>query len=397
MRWLVLILALLPWTAFAQQGIEPDDIRLELILEERPHPPHVGEMILLLIRGSYKVGVVREALKQSPMSGLDWMQLGEDRWYKAREDGFEVLKFERRMALFPQNAGPVAILPFTHELEVLNPRGQTIAVIETSNALTVDTAPLPAVDGWWFPVRGLKVSDRWSNQPESLAEGAAALRIVTLTVDGAAPQRIPPMPEMTGAGAFIFPHPEQKIVALGPDGPVTRVFWRWTVRPKEGTAGYTNPVPIEYFDTETRELKTIALSAQRVAYAEGAQQVIDSEAYKTAAPKLHSSGKAVDLPRWSVPAALGVGLVLGAFLVLWGFRGTALAWPAWMRRNPAIGGLHRAVRASDPHGVWRHARALLGERPGPEPLDKLDAALFGNEPMPDLREVSKAVRAARRS
>ncbi len=119
MRSLVLILALLPWTAFAQQGIEPDDIRLELNLEERPHPPHVGEMILLLIRGSYKVGVVREALKQSPMSGLDWMQLGEDRWYKAREDGFEVLKFERRMALFPPKAGPVAILPFPHEPEVL--------------------------------------------------------------------------------------------------------------------------------------------------------------------------------------------------------------------------------------------------------------------------------------
>ena len=397
MRWLCILLALAPMTVFAQQEIEPDDIRLELILEERAHSPYVGEMVLLMIRGTYKVAVVREKLAQSPMPGIDWMQLGEDRWYKAREDGFEVLKFERRMALFPQEAGRIAIPRFKHELEVLNPRGQTIATTEISNDLTLEAQPLPEVEGWWFPVRGLEISDRWSNQPEALNAGAAALRIVALTVEGTAPQRIPPMPELTGAGAFIFPHPEQKIVALGPDGPMTRVFWRWTVRPQEGTAGYTNPVPITYFDAEARELKTITLSAQRVAYAEGAQQVMAKDTDQTSVGSVPESGNGVEIPRWAVPLAFGGGLALGLVWILRQLRGSGLSWSVLSTRNHAGSGLRKAVRANDPPGVWRHARALLRGRPGPESLGKLDKALFGNGPMPDLREVARAVRASRRS
>ncbi|MEM1299094.1 MAG: hypothetical protein AAGH68_07410, partial [Pseudomonadota bacterium] len=223
MRWLLaLLISSLP--AQAQQGIDPGDIRLELVLEERDHAPLQGEMILLSIQGTYKIPVVREKMHQPVLDGFDWMQLGEDRWYKEREDGFEVLKMERRMALFPQRTGELEVPAFTHGLEMLGRNGRTVPVDHVSNSLSLSVAPRPDTGGWWFPVRGIEIADNWSNQPEALAAGAAALRVVSLVVDGTAPQRIPPMPEMTGAGAFIFPHPEHRIVALGPNGPRTRVF-----------------------------------------------------------------------------------------------------------------------------------------------------------------------------
>jgi len=152
-RWLLLTLMFIaPHAAFAE--ITEDDVRLELVLEDREHPPHVGEMILLSIRGTYKVPVVRENLRQSSLAGYDWMQLGEDRWFKAREDGFEVLKFERRMALFPQSEGPLAIDPFTHDLELLS-GNQTVAFQEISNSVTLTSSPQPQSEAWWFPVRKL--------------------------------------------------------------------------------------------------------------------------------------------------------------------------------------------------------------------------------------------------
>ena len=208
MRWLCLLLVLFGASlAHAQQSVEPGDIKLELELEERAQPPHPGEMILLTIHGTYRIPVVRENLVQPALDGIDWMQLGEDHWYKAFEDGFEVLKLMRRMALFPQRSGDIEIPPFTHELDLIPRQRAEVSVELVSNSLTLTAAPPLETADWWFPVRNLEIADQWSNQPEALDPGSAALRVVTLIVDGAPPQRIPPMPEMTGAGAFIFPHP----------------------------------------------------------------------------------------------------------------------------------------------------------------------------------------------
>ncbi|MEM8842508.1 MAG: hypothetical protein AAGD47_12105 [Pseudomonadota bacterium] len=402
MRWLlalVLVIAALP--ARAEPRIEPDDIRLELFLEDRARDPFPGEMILLSIRGTYRIPVVRENLVQPPLDGFDCMQLGEDRWYHAFEDGFEVLKLERRMALFPQQAGQIEVPAFTHELEMFTRRGETIPVDQHSNTLTVTVAPQPEVEDWWFPVRGLRVSDSWSNPPEALPPGGGALRIVTLTLTGSAPQRVPPMPEMTGAGVHIFPHPVRSMTQLGPDGPITRVFWRWTLRPEDGSAGYLNPVPIPYFDSEAAAAREITLVAQRVAFAGGPQEV--SEPAEPDGPETASHGTVSrgalplpDLPRWSVPAAL-----LAAFAI--GFSGSIGRgnWrvPGWLRRDPDIAALRRAARRGDAGAVRLLGHRLLsrGGQPTPRELAALDRALYGpGGARPSPRKAAREVLAALR-
>ena len=379
-----------------QDSIAPDDMRLELVLEERAHAPHPGEMILLSIHGTFKIPVVRENLRQPDLEGFDWMQLGEDRWYKAREDGFEVLKFERRMALFPQRSGAIPIAPFVHALEMLDRQGRTVAIDEVSNAVTVTAAPMPDAQDWWFPVRALEISDAWSNQPEALDPGSAALRIVALTVMGTAPQRIPPMPELTGAGAHIFAHPEHKIVALGPDGPVTRVFWRWTVRPQEGSAGYLNPVDLVYFDTEARARKTITLAAQRVAHTGGATAIRPGATepgrdMDVAGPV---AGAGVALPGWAVPLAGLAGAIAGLGWSVWAWGQAGMRLPGWLRADADRRGLRIAVRRGDQAGVRRHARAVAGHQTAG--LARLEAALFGAGGMPDLRAVAREARRAAR-
>lgn len=398
MRWvLVLLLSLVP--AIASADFAEDDARLELVLEDRDSPPHAGEMVLLSIRGTFKVPVVREKLRQPALTGFDWMQLGEDRWYKEREDGFEVLKFERRMALFPQKAGESTIEPFVHGLELLNRRNQTIAVEEASNSLALKATPKPGGESWWFPVRRIEIADQWSNQPEALDPGGAALRVISLTVEGTAPQRIPPMPELTGAGAFIFAHPEHRIVSLGPYGPVTRVFWRWTVRPKEESAGYLNPLEMTYFDTEAREQKQITFSAQRVAYVGGPQQVVSEERPPSDTAQTNGLGqsKGFTLPRYFAPVILFLSFGVGLALVLgqWGRSGLQLR--KWSYADPDRTALRRSVQRADAKAVWLAARRLLSGGEWPDSLHRLDAALFAGAEIPDLGDVRKDVLAAKRA
>ncbi|MEO1492184.1 MAG: hypothetical protein AAFV19_08535 [Pseudomonadota bacterium] len=397
MRWLIsLVLLLAPFEALAQQAIDPADARLELHLEDRPHLSHPDEMVLLSIQGTFRIPVVREKLIQPDLTGLDWMQLGEDRWYKEMEDGFEVLKFERRMALFPQAPGEIEIAPFTHRLDLLNRRGREMKTELVSDTATLKSVPGPESEDWWFPVRALEVNDSWSNQPEALDPGSAALRIVALTIDGSPPQRIPPMPEMTGAGAHIFPHPEHRIVALGPDGPRTRVFWRWTIRPEQGSAGYLDPIRLTYFDAQTRETKEITLSAQRVAYLGGPQQVTASSGHATDPVRL-ADGEGISLPTvpgFALPLMLGLGLLAG--------MATAFGRGAWQLPRRVLfewdlAALRSAARRGDVSGVRKRAYRTLTVHgaPVPDAVLDLDRALYGpHATKPDLAAVASSVRRA---
>ncbi|MEM7508679.1 MAG: hypothetical protein AAF415_18260 [Pseudomonadota bacterium] len=412
MRHLLAMLALLlsALAAGAQITAGPDDVRLTLKVEERAHAPFDGEMVLITIHGAYRLPITLEKLRQPDLAGFDWMQLGEDHWYNTQEDGLTVTNLERRMALFPQAPGPIEIGAFTHQLTLLSPSGKRFEHEAVSNTLTVEVVPRPDSD-WWFPARLIEVTDNWSNPPERLAPGGGALRIVTLTAQGVEPELLPPMPEMTSAGAFVFPHPEKRIVTLGPNGPITRAFWRWTVRPKGETAGYLNPVTIAYFDAEAREAREITLTAQRVAYAgaedppagsDGGDSPTGAEPSAKAAGASAADGDAgFRLLRWAAPAGLLAGLALGLRSL-----GAAVRLPAWpalrsrwqrmFRRTPERA-LREAVAAGDALSAYRHARILIdrNDAPAPPEFKALERALFGEgDPTTsaDLEALAKALR-----
>lgn len=399
---LILVMAFACTPGWGQNRVGPDDMRLELVLEDRSHPPFAEEMILLRITGAYRLPITLESLIQPDLDGFNWMQLGEDIWFRERDGGLDTLKFERRMALFPHQPGTFTIGPFTHKLSLLSRSGQRFDHRLVSDTVSLTVGTPPEHDGWWFPTRKLEVSDRWSNAPEALVEGGSALRVVALTVEGTEPARIPPMPDLTAAGAFVFPHPEQRIVELGPRGPVTRVFWRWTIRPARASAGYLNPIEIPYFDTETQESKSITLAAQRVAYAG-----VDGAGPTAFGAALPASPAADDVQpdaptAWRMPSLPLSAIVLAGLLLGLAPLGVLLrrghwSWPPAIRRlltrNPDQTALRRAAKQNDPMAVWHHANRLIARTGGPAPasLSQLGAALFSPSPpdMPDLREITK--------
>ncbi|MEL6477846.1 MAG: hypothetical protein AAFR17_11015 [Pseudomonadota bacterium] len=409
--------------AAAQTEVSPDEVRLTLDLEQLPETLHAGEMVMLTIRGAYRLPITLERLEQPDLPGFDWMQLGEDRWFDTQIDGQTVVNLERRMALFPQEAGPVEIGAFTHHLTLLSPQGRRFEHAARSEGLVLTVSPQPDAE-WWFPVRAIEISDAWSNPPEKLSPGQGALRIVTVTAQGAEPELLPPMPALTGAGAHIFPHPERRIVTLGPDGPITRAFWRWTVRPEGAGAAFLDPIEIAYFDTRERAHRQVTLAAQRVAY-EGTGRAApaamsgptqQTKAGTTPTGSAPAGDAGATRLSWRIPPgiALLLGLIAGALVLLlrpsltgrgqaagalaagarvW-FEHARTGFRTWLTRQRTRRDLTRAVRADDAKSALRAAWRLNRMDAEPDSLDPqirlaLETRLFA-QPETPVRSASGA-------
>jgi len=409
--FLALIVAMVAMvtTMARAQTVEPGDLRLEVSFEEREGPLYTGEMVLLKIRGFYKIRIARETLEQGRLDGFDWMQLGEDTWTKDTTKGHEILQMERIIALFPNRAGTLEIAPFTHKLELWTRTGERYDHAITSEPITIEVTDRPETEGWWLPARRITVQDRWSNAPDKLGTGEGALRIVMVTVEGIRPEQMPPMPKLESAGAFVFPHPEKRITRLYKRGPVTRAFWRWTIRPENPPSAYLKPLHVPYFDTLAREHREIVIASQRIAMTEEAVAAFLAEADEEsvdAMEQARSGGDPVYLryAGLAAPLTLGLGLFGGlAFLMSGSHRRRWRGFGplvARLKRDPDRRMLARAAKAGDVAGARAAAVRLIEGRDSPDAraaLGRLDRQLFSVDPTPpDLKGFSRDVLRATR-
>lgn len=376
MKGLILWLFLAAGLAQAQTlKVNPADVELTVTIENADIAPFQGEMVLLTIHGVYRRHITREKLIQPNLEGFNWMQLGQDHWYETQVRGKKVKNFKRRMALFPEQTGELTIAPFVHHLTLTDEGDDWFDHDIRSERLTIKVNPAPQVEGWWFPVRRLEISDQWSNAPDQLAEGEGVLRVIRVTATGASPDMIPPMPELTSPSAMIFPHPERRLVELSPQGPVSIAFWRWTIRPDRSSSAILEPLTFDYFDTTTRRAHSATITAQRVAMEE--TNLPDPVA--PPAPRRQRPVLIAGAGFFSLIAGLSV-LMLGR-----DFSGLERlhAIPAF---NPLYRRLRRAARRGDMAETRRTAAAIL-RRDGPCPqatrlLFKFDTAVFGSGDRP---------------
>lgn len=358
MRWLVLLLIVLPVQVLAQsKTVLPSEVSIEVTFEDADHVPFTREMVLLTIRGVYRRHITREDLIQPDLDGFSWAQLGPDSWTEERIDGRKYKVFTRRMAIYPVEAGELAIGPFVHRLTLTDENDDWFEHEVHSEPLTLAVAEAPVTKDWWFPVRRLQVSDQWSNAPDQLTPGEGVLRIIRLEALGATPEMIPPMPELTSPSALIFAHPEKRLVELTPEGPVTYAFWRWTIRPSNDTSGIVEPLRFSYFDTVTRETREVTISPQRIAYGQvtGTPVPAPTEAEE---PPL----KLLEWPAFVIAAVIFlVGLILG-------MSGRTVAASKALQRfsffDPLVRDLKTCAKTGRADGVRKAAVAIV-QRDGP--------------------------------
>ncbi|WP_417718706.1 hypothetical protein [Salipiger sp.] len=393
MRWLSVILCLWGHLAVAQsRDVLPSELGLEVVVANDT-TPYAREMVIVTIKGTYRRHITRETLEQPSLEGFNWMQLGTDDWHEETIRGRPVKVFQRRMALFPEHEGEITIGPFVHHLTLTDEGDDWFAHDISSEPVTirVDPAPVAEGDGWWFPVRQLRIQDSWSNAPDQLTPGEGVLRVIHIEAVGASPQMIPPMPELTSPSAMIFPHPEKRLVELSPEGPVTHAFWRWTVRPTNDTSAILEPISFDFFDTRERVARTVTISPQRVAFETATLPPVDG---RSRPPGYALSG-------WSPFLALLAGLCGG---LAWMLVGRRVDLSRALARHPMLDPLAWRLRSAGRHGDlpgWRRAALSMIRRDGAGPqrrrlLAALDRAVFApGSPALDLRGMAREFLSAR--
>lgn len=355
--WAVFLLW--PVCALAQsKTVLPSDLRLWVEVEERTHTPLTNEMVLITIKGVYRRHITRETLVQPDFEGFNWTQLGNDVWRDERLNGEQVKTFSRRMAIFPQAPGALTIGAFKHQVTLTDERDAWFEHEIASEPLTLDVAPAPADQDWWFPVHTLRISDQWSNAPDQLVPGEGVLRVIRIEAVGVTPEMIPPMPELTSPSAMIFPHPDKRFVELSPQGPQSFAFWRWTIRPGNDISAIVEPISFEYYDTVNRVSRTVTISPQRVAYG----SVVPDQTVETLTSERPEPAR---LPGWPVAVIAGIICLSGVVLGLAGRRMSVL--PALRRfsiLDPLARQMKQAARQRNLSQLRRAAATLLA-RDGP--------------------------------
>ncbi len=381
------LLCLLPVLALAQSAeVAPDELDIQVMLDDPSATPFVGEMVMITIRGTYRRHITREKLVQPDLAGFNWSQLGADDWHEERLRGQKVKIFQRRMALYPTESGTLTIGPFRHKLTLTDQGDDWFDHQIQSDPIRIQVAPVPPEyeRGWWFPVMRLRVSDEWSNAPDQLRPGEGVLRVIRIEALGATPEMIPPMPEMISPSAMIFPHPERRFVELTPAGPVTHAFWRWTVQPSNAVSTILEPLEVPYFDTSTRQAGLAVITPQRVAFSEDLARASVRSSIDTGSG---SEVAASRLPGWPEALAAGLALALGLTFVLSERRfGGLAALKRFSLFDPLSRALARATRRGDAVAARRAATALL-RRDGTtsarqKALDDLDRQIFAPKTVP---------------
>ncbi|MEP6018497.1 MAG: hypothetical protein ABJ251_08435 [Paracoccaceae bacterium] len=368
MRWVLILWLIWPMAAFAQsKTVLPSELELSVSIDDADAMPVVREMVLITIRGVFRRHITREMLIQPDLEGFSWAQLGPDHWTDERIDGQQVKVFERRMAIYPDRTGTLTIGAFTHRLTLTDEGDDWFERDIQSEPVSLTVSEAPAHEGWWFPVRRLKIADDWSNAPDQLTPGEGVLRVVRIEALGVTPEMIPPMPDLKSPSAMIFPHPEKRLVELTAEGPVTYAFWRWTIRPSNDTSTIVEPLSLSFFDTINRDLREVTISAQRVAYGSAT-----GPAPRAAEPK---AGAPSRLPGWPVGLIAAVVLVVG---IVVGLGGRSIICVQALHRfsvfDPLAWRMWRSARVQDLAAIRRASLDMM-RRDGPS---KERAALLGD-------------------
>lgn len=176
-------------------GDAPADIFMEVSTE--PETAYVQSQVVYTLRLFVGVSTGRATLTPPEVTGGEAIveRLGEDRQYQASRGGRDFIVRERRYAIFPQQAGRLAIGPVTFEAMVIPNRG--FSRVQRFRSETVEIDVQPAVpppssmpNAVWLPAARLELSERWSDEG-LLAVGVPRTRTLVVEADGLLDTQLP--------------------------------------------------------------------------------------------------------------------------------------------------------------------------------------------------------------
>ena len=164
---------------------------------------YVQEQILYIERLYYTVNHDDANLSEMSVADARLVQLTDPKQYITVVDGKRVGVYERRFAIFPEQAGTLVIPGQRFSGRITNRydrfRGQTETVV--SKPIRIDVQPIPAEypAAPWIPASQFNISEHFSSDFSRWQAGEPVTRTITISASGLSSGQIPPipMPEVT--------------------------------------------------------------------------------------------------------------------------------------------------------------------------------------------------------
>ncbi len=255
-----------------------DEVRLET--EVQPQTVMVGQQVLLTIRVLHRVNLAGAGLDNIEPQGVDTdiEQLGEDRSFETRRDGYLYKAIERRYALFPNEAGQLIIPRLTLQAQVPDNGGfssfssRTRTLRRFSAPLTVAVQPQPADQNGrlWLPATAVTVSDSWQQQAPKFRVGEPVTRTLTLQVKGLPAAHLPdlklPLPSHWKS------YPDQPVRADSNDdsGRIGTLQQKIAVVPTEAGTMKLPGFDLDWYDVVSQQWQVAKIPAMSVTVAPAA-------------------------------------------------------------------------------------------------------------------------------
>jgi len=354
------------------------DIFMEV--EAAPGEAYVQAQIVFTLRLYVGIGTGRATLTTPEVEGVEAIveRLGEDANYSTIRGGRNYVVRERRYAVFPQEPGRLQIGPVVFEVMVIPNRG--FSRVQRYRSESAEVEVLPAVapppeypQAVWLPASRVELTERWSDDAESLEMGIPRTRALTIEADGLLETQLPDLEIVRADGLRQYADQPELDRIVSSNGLTAQRTERFAVIAQRAGSVELPAVELPWWNVDSRAWEVARIDARTLAVTPS------TEAVAPAVPQTEISEPQIEMvteralwPYW-LSGFLGAGWLLTIIAWLYTARRTVRSDAVSEARNAsvtarqALRSLERACAANDAHAAqdallsWARAEPAVGD------------------------------------
>ncbi len=229
---------------------------------------YVQEQILYIERLYYTVNHDDANLSEMSVADARLVQLTDPKQYITVVDGKRVGVYERRFAIFPEQAGTLVIPGQRFSGRITNRydrfRGQTETVV--SKPIRIDVQPIPAEypTAPWIPASQFNISEHFSSDFSRWQAGEPVTRTITISANGLSSGQIPPIPMPEVANLRYYPDQTKDDSKTSEDGLTTTVTQSVALVPTQSGDLSLPEIRVPWWNTLENRVEYATLPARTV-------------------------------------------------------------------------------------------------------------------------------------
>ncbi len=292
--------------------------------------------------------------------------LGDELQYQTRIGDKTYLVLEKKLALFPQQSGRLAVppviaevrLPSTSKFDPFRSGGEIRQL--RSQPLTIDVEPIPAefVGPYWLPAQSLELREQWQGDTDKLVAGEPVTRSLTLIAGGLTAAQLPELVLSQIDGIKQYPDQpglENSLTSKGISGSRQQ-----KVALIPGAAGsYLLPeISVPWWNLQTGKMETAIIPAREISVSAAVNTVVPVSPAVSESPAVAPQILSENIWLW-ISMLLASGWILS--VLYWWFSSHRRRQPSkseWESPNLSVA-RKRLGRACDADDAVAARQALL--------------------------------------